>query len=303
MRLPWDRTATVPLVALLLATLVGGCGGSPDTSADRATASPTQRRTVTVRPEPMPAGVGLSFVQQRVDEGTRRAGVRVSNGDTDPLRVVAVGIDWAGYPLRLHRVAYDVPGRSVVDLRYLLPRARCDVDAASRAPTGVAVVRRAGRLRTLRRQVDAEGRRFLDRLWRTDCDARALRRAVRVSYADRWVRDRDAGDGLAAELDGALVLRRRSGEAPVRVDQVQGSVLMDLAVTGPATLRAGAERVSVPVRVRTGRCDEHGRSQSQQTFVWRVWLAVGDAEPRARVLTPTPRQQRRLLAFLDAACS
>lgn len=302
MRVPRARRAALPLGALALVVLVAGCGGSPDASPGPTEPGPSQRRTVTVRPDPMPAGVTLSFVQQRVDEGTRRAGVRVGNGDADPLRVVSVGVDWAGYPLRLNRVAYDVPGRSVVDLRYLLPRARCDVAAVDQAPTGVAVVRRAGRLRTVRRPVDAEGRRFLERLWRTDCDARALRRAVQVSYADRWVRDRAAGDGLSAELDGALVLRRRAGEEPVRVDQVQGSVLIDLALTGRTTLREGADRVSVPVRVRPGRCDEHGRSQSQQTFVWRAWLAVGDAEPRARVVTPTPRQQRRLLAFLDAAC-
>jgi hypothetical protein len=150
--------------------------------------------------------------------------------------------------------------------------------------------------------VDAEGQRFLLRLWRSACDARALRRAVEVSYADRWVRDPAAGDGLAAALDGALVLRRRSGAAAVRVDQVRGSVLMDLSLTGGTSLHPGANRVALPLRVRPGRCDDHGRSQSTQTFVWRVWLAVGDAAPRARVVTPTPAQQERLLAFLDAAC-
>ena len=290
------------VMALVLGMLTAGCGGSPAASSDVATNRPSPGRTVTARPDPLPPGVGLSFVQQRFDEGTRRAGVRVTNGDRDPLRVVSVGVDWAGYPLRLHRVDYEVPGRSVVDLRYLLPTASCSSAAARDAPTGVAVVREAGRTRTLRRPVDAEGRRFLERLWRSDCDARALRHAVEVSYADRWVRDRAAGDGLAAELDGALVLRRRSGEEQVRVDQVRGSVLMDLALTDGTVLPRGEDRVALPLRVRPGRCDEHGRSQSTQTFVWRVWLAVGDAEPRARVVTPSSAQQELLLAFLDEVC-
>ncbi len=285
--------------ALVSVALVVGCGGGPDRPAS---AEPSQSRTVTARPDPLPPGVALSFVQQRFDEGTRRAGVRVTNGGEAALRVRSVGIDWVGFPLRLHRVDYDVPGRSVVDLRYLLPDADC-APAAGRAPaTGVAVVREAGRTRTLRRPVDAEGRRFLLRLWRSACDARALRRAVEVSYADRWVRDDSAGDGLSAALDGALVLRRRSGEEPVRVDQVQGSVLMDLTLPGGTSLDPGADRAALPLRVRPGRCDEHGRSQSTQTFVWRVWLAVGDAAPRARVVTPTPAQQARLLTFLDSAC-
>ncbi|WP_156384181.1 hypothetical protein [Marmoricola sp. Leaf446] len=301
------RRRAVALVAAL--ALLGGCGGSPDASSspdasDPAAPSgrPSPGRTVTARPDPLPAGVRLSFVQQRFDEGTRRAGVRVANGEPRAMRVVSVGVDWAAYPLRLHRVDYDVPGRSVVDLRYLLPRAACAPAAGRDRPTGVAVVREGGRNRTLRRPVDAEGRRFLDRLWRADCDARTLRRAVSVSYADRWTRDRTAGDGLAAALDGSLVLRRRGGTQPVRVDQVQGSVLMDLTLTGPTTLPADADGAALPLRLRPGRCDEHGRSQSTQTFVWRVWLAVGDAEPRARVVSPTPAQQDRLLAFLDEAC-
>lgn len=284
---------------LVSVALVVGCSGGADRPSS-AEPSPSGR-TVTARPDPLPRGVALSFVQQRFDEGTRRAGVRVTNGGGAALRVRSVGIDWAGFPLRLHRVDYDVPGRSVVDLRYLLPDADC-APAAGRGPaTGVAVVREAGRTRTLRRPVDAEGQRFLLRLWRSACDARALRRAVEVSYADRWVRD-TAGDGLSAALDGALVLRRRSGGEPVRVDQVQGSVLMDLTLPGDTSLDPGVDRVALPLRVRPGRCDEHGRSQSTQTFVWRVWLAVGDAEPRARVVTPTPAQQARLLAFLGAAC-
>ncbi|WP_445257190.1 hypothetical protein [Nocardioides aurantiacus] len=304
---PGARAVSRP-VALLVAPLVAlgllvGCGGAPSAAPSSSpSGGPYSDSTVTARPDPMPSGVGLSFVQQRFDEGSRRAGVRVSNGDDASLRVVSVGIEWAGFPLRLQRAAYDVPGRTVVDLRYRLPRAACTPAAAAAPATGVAVVRQAGRLRTLRRPVDAEGRRFLERLWRSDCDARALRRAVSVSYADRWTRDPAAGDGLSAALDGALVLERRSGAEPVHVDQVQGSVLMDLALPGPVTLAGDADRVVLPLRVRPGRCDEHGRSQSTQTFVWRVWLVVGDAEPRARVVTPTPAQQDRLLAFLDAAC-
>ena len=284
--------------ALLVALLLGGttgCGSGP--AGEPATSpSPKAHRTIVVpTPEPLPRGVHLSFIQQRFDEGTDRAQVRVVNGTQRPLRVRSVGVDWAGYPLRLHRVDYDVPGQLTVDLRYVLPRADCS-PAAGAAPIHAVAVTRG---RTIRQPMPADGARFLHRLWRTECNARRLQRAAAVRYADRWTVE---GAGKQSVLHGFIDLRRREGTEDVTVDQVQGSVLFAMALPGETTMAGDQHRAAIPVDFSYGRCDEHARSQSTQSFVFRVWLRLGDGEPLAQVVQPTGGQQRRLLRFLDFAC-
>lgn len=289
------RSIPVLLVALFLGgtTACGaGAGDAPATSP-----SPKAHRTIVVpTPEPLPRGVHLSFIQQRIDEGTRRSQVRVINGKNTPVHVRSVGVDWAGYPLLLHRVDYDVPGQQIVDLRYFLPRADCSAAAGAAPMYGVAVTRK----RTLREPMAADGRRFLHRIWRTECTARRIAHAVSVRYGDTWTLE---GTGPRSVLHGTLVLTREHGDEPIAVDQVEGSVLFDLTTSGDTVLASGATRAAVPVDVATGgRCDSHARGQSTQTFLFRAFFRLGDADPVGRLVVPTRRQQARLLAFLDQAC-
>jgi hypothetical protein len=284
--------------ALLVALLLGGTTGCSAGSAGEPATSPSPKahRTIVVpAPEPLPRGVHLSFIQQRFDEGSERAQVRVVNGTQRPLHVRSVGVDWAGYPLRLHRVDYDVPGQLTVDLRYVLPRADCSRSAGAAAIHAVAVTRN----RTIRQPMAADGARFLHRLWRTECNARKLQRVAAVRYADRWTVE---GTGQQSVLHGFIDLRRREGTDDVSVDQVQGSVLFEMDLRGETTMAGDEDRAAVPVDFRYGRCDEHARSQSTQTFVFRIWLRLGDGEPLAQVVQPTNAQQTRLLRFLDFAC-
>jgi hypothetical protein len=144
-----------------------------------------------------------------------------------------------------------------------------------------------------------DGSRFLHRLWRTECNARKLKRAADVRYSDRWTVE---GTGLHSVLHGFIDLRRRHGTEDVSVDQVQGSVLFEMDLPGETTMAGDEDRAAVPVDFSYGRCDEHARSQSTQSFVFRIWLRLGDGEPLAQVVQPTEEQQRRLLRFLDSAC-
>lgn len=298
MRLTAFRPVTIA-ACLLLLTGVAGCGGTGDATStpSRTTPSPGGNRTITVpTPDPPPPGVHLSFIQQRIDEGTHRSQVRVVNGTLHNVHVRSVGVDWAGFPLRLNRVDYDVPGQQIVDLRYYLTRADCSAAAGAAPMYGVAVLRS----RTIREPMAADGKRFLSRIWKTVCTARRIARAVTVSYGDTWTVE---GSGPHSLLHGELLLTRGAGDEPVTVAQVEGSVLFDLKTTGGTTLPSGAISSTVPITVGTGgRCDPHSLGQSTQTFLFRAFFRLGDSEPVGRLVVPTRRQQNRLLAFLDAAC-
>ena len=121
-----------------------------------------------------------------------------------------------------------------------------------------------------------------------------------VRFDDRWTEGE--GTGLEGVMRGRLLLERRQGTEPVEVTQLEGSLLFELGLAGARTLEGDARRAAVPIEVRPGRCDEHGRSQATQTFIFRVWVSVGDSEPLVRNLVPTKRQQARMLAFVDHVC-
>ena len=112
----------------------------------------------------------------------------------------------------------------------------------------------------------------------------------------RWDVTGGSGDGLVLTRTGRAETDR------VAVEQVQGSVLFDLAVPSDAALSAEEEQVVVPVELSPGRCDEHARSQSTQTFLWRAWLRLGDGPLLPLVLQPPRRDHERLLAWLDREC-
>ncbi len=52
----------------------------------------------------------------------------------------------------------------------------------------------------------------------------------------------------------------------------------------------------------SGRCDEHARSQSTQTFTFSVFVHVGSSAQHREILVPPPVLQRQALALLDDVC-
>jgi hypothetical protein len=287
------RTTGAGLGAALLAVvLLAGCGSdAPTARPARASLTPLPTRSET----PPPPGIHLSFIQQRFDEGTNRAQVRVINNTGRILYVRHVGVQWPGFPTGLQKMPYPVPGGLTVDLRYFLPRADCRQSAGTATAYAVVDTKR----RRIRQRMPADGTRFLTRLWRTTCNERRIRHAATLSYGDSWSEE---GSGLDAVLHGRLIVSRSSDTEAVTVDQVQGSVLFALRLPGGTMLPEGASRVSLPIDISPGRCDQHGRSQSTQSFVFRVWVRLAGGEPLAEVVQPTKPQQDRLLAFLDHAC-
>jgi hypothetical protein len=249
---------------------------------------------VVTLPPPEP-GVHLTLVQQRIDEGTRRVGLRIENVTERALRVREVGLDWPGYGTFTVPSAHRVGAGATLDLPFLLPRERCSADVTDR-PEGIAVTRSG----VIRDEVDDMGVRFAERLWRSGCALRRIRRVASFSYGGPW---QVRGEGVESALATSLRVERRTGSARVRLVDVQGSVLFDLRPSGRTTLDPTQRSGNLPLRISPGRCDQHARSQASQPFAFRLFLRIGaDPQVVAMVLTPTRAQQVDLLAFLDDAC-
>lgn len=276
-------------VALVLGT---GCGA---TLADKDATAPRPNKSPSKSPSESPAAtVTLSFIQQRFDEGTRKAAITVINDTAAPVHVRAVGLDWAGYPGGLQERRYDVPQHTTVDLTYRLPQPDC----AGHDPAQARAVVRTTR-GVLRLPLDDAGLRFLSRIWKDSCNARLVRRTMTLGYAGPW------REQAGASLTGALSLRR-VGEGPaVELTQVEGSPIFDLALGQPRRMARDADSAQVPLVVTSGgRCDAHSRAGVTTPFTFRVWARFGDDPTEIAIIAvPDQATQVRLLAFLDRVCA
>ena len=170
-------------------------------------------------------------------------------------------------------------------------------------PTLVAVVDG----RRLRLPLRVEDPALLRRLHAKACAERRLETAVsvRLRLARTTVRV-----GGAEYVPGAVVVRRRSGStAPLRVDDLGGSVLLDLRPRDrraalPALLRPDRPVLVLPVLLgSTHRCDAHARGQSSQTFLISTYVRLGD-HPQQRVVLPLSTAERvRVSAVVDRECA
>ena len=111
------------------------------------------------------------------------------------------------------------------------------------------------------------------------------------------------GDGDDARALGDIVLRRRDGDEPIEVEDVDGSVLHGLRLPGPTTLAPGEDAARIPLEITPGnRCDEHARGQATAPFDFLMRLGLGDrpAIPY-RIEVPLPAMNAATEA-LDVAC-
>jgi hypothetical protein len=238
----------------------------------------------------------LSFIQQRVDEGTPRAQLRAISAEDAPIVVTGIGLDWPGYGEAFRRV-YDttIPAGGTLDLRIVLPDPDCSVEDPGRvAPVGIVETGET----TVRDRLDESGQGFLDRIWQRACAEQRVSEAVGISLGDTW---HQVGGGRATELLGTLELVRRDSEHVVRIPSVKGSVLFAVELDRPVVLDADAERASYPVSLVPLRCDEHARTESTQSFLFRVRVEIG-AEQLVVPLVPDPAIQAAALRALDEAC-
>lgn len=242
--------------------------------------------------EPSPAPRLMAEVKQyRSDIAKRTVAVTVHNDSDRGVQVDRIDLDAAGFdPDPAVDVAAEVPAGGQVDVRVPYGELRCAEEREGTEDAALLDVQDAGGTpHELRLELAPDG--VLDRLHLRECADQVLREDVDVSLAATWVRDGSA-------LTGALVLQRRSGEAPVTVVEPGGNVIFTVrpvvAATPMGRLAADAAALELPVRITATRCDVHAFADSKRSYVLPFYVALGDGEPQLVTLTADTALQRQL---------
>ena len=270
------RTAAPLAGAVALAAVACASASTPDEPA---------ARDVSVR---------LGFTQLLPKAGTPDAMLRVVNTGREELAVTGAGLAWSGYGAFVQEQDIVLPPGATRDLRVRLPEPRCDagderVRGTVRAADG-----------EVSRPLTRFGEVFVRRRWERQCGERLVSRTVRVEYGDRWTQADSRTGPVAA---GTIRLTRVGGAEEIEVTGVDGSVLHDLRLPGPALLPGGARSVAVPLHVVPGnRCDEHARGQATAPYDFLLRLRIGEvAGVTVAPEVPVVVQEAATLA-LDRAC-
>jgi len=107
----------------------------------------------------------------------------------------------------------------------------------------------------------------------------------------------------AAEMNTSVVLTRGAvaAEQPVTLTSMTGNIVFIVTLSDePRTLDPGASSVSVPAIISVGRCDSHVFAESKKTFVFPLYLAVGDAEPAYVEIQPDAVTKQALQDLFDS---
>jgi hypothetical protein len=199
------------------------------------------------------------------------------------------------------------PGR-IIDLVVLYGDPVCRADVSPDDAMVRVQYDAGGQSGTLTLPVDNHGVRALNELRDAYCAQQRLKRAASLRHELPFHRERVDG---ATALVGDLVLERPAcggSGRPVEVDSVLGSVILDLEP--PATrastwgsLPHGRTTARVPIVLKAGRtCTAHGRSGTQQPFIFSAYVTVGGAPLYRQIIEPPKQLQRQALAYLDDVC-
>jgi len=146
---------------------------------------------------------------------------------------------------------------------------------------------------------------LLEDLHARECAVAAVRADVELRFADNWVRTGPR------QAEGDLELVQRHPGVAAALDELQGNVIFT-AATGSAGDTGGRAdpliEVSddqpsgkVQVAISASRCDPHALIEYKRTFIFVVWIALGDEEP-VRVDIEADGEARRVLEGIRLAC-
>lgn len=246
-----------------------------------------------------------TLLQYRPDEGTNRLEVELTNDGKDPVTVSSIQIRWPGVrnaPVTPKGTTYAAG--QTIDLTTTYGVAVCDITTPTEPVRAVATFVGGG---TTEVTLDRHGTAMLRQFRTRDCALRRLHETASVTLGTSFTVVHLDGQEY---LSGTVVVKRRQGQStPVSVVDLTGSVLLtfvsppDKAL--PMTLAAGQSELDVPVLIgSTFRCDDHGRSQSTQTFLLSAYLKLGAEHTQERVvLVPDAAVQAKAQGLMDHACA
>jgi hypothetical protein len=255
---------------------------------------------------PAPVRFHATLLQYRPDEGTNRLEVELTNLGPDPVTVHAVHLRWAGLqnaPWTPKDTTYAAG--QTIDLTTTYGTAVCDRPIPAHGPRALATLDDG---RTVDVTLDRHGSAMLKRFHARDCALQRLHQTASVSLGTSF---RPVQIDGAPYLRGNLVLRRPDSGAesrPVTVSTLTGSVLLTFTAPAgsrlPVTLHPGRARLDVPVLIgSTFRCDDHGRSQSTQTYLLSAYVRVGsDRSPVRVIVVPDAHLRAQAQSLMDRAC-
>ncbi|MDQ3781614.1 MAG: hypothetical protein M3349_01580, partial [Actinomycetota bacterium] len=139
----------------------------------------------------------------------------------------------------------------------------------------------------------------LDEMRDTECRKLAVTDAVGIGFAPQ-----STVTGMV--LATGIVLDRNLGDEPVTVESLRGTEIVTLRsvprdIEPVAVLDPGVPALPIPVELEVIRCDPHAVGQVTKPYEFKLWVAVGDADPQLMVLNPDD-ELKTALQELIAQC-
>lgn len=298
--------------AFVLATVVTACGAADSdqlTDTDRPTDSTRSTATAeladttdstgttdTTGTATQPSDIEFFADYPRYLWHTRRLSIATTNQRSEPIEVTSIALRADHFePLAAEAKTTTVPAGARVDVQVdfgelidcepvsaLTAHVAMDIGLGSGAPVPFLI------------EIDPAP---LDEIRDRECARRRVDENVTVGFSD----DRAvAGSTMATSIE----IDRNRGIEPVRIDSVQGSVIIALRPgqdTDPlAVLDADSRHASIPLELIVTRCEPHAVSQSTLTFVLNAFITVGDAsEPHKFALPIDPQLRDELQGMID----
>jgi hypothetical protein len=253
-----------------------------------------------------PPAFTVSLTQARWDYGTPEVGVRVTNTGDTSFTVENVQLVWPGLPESPETPKdTEFPPGHTIDLVTTLGAPDCTGYPTPEFERPTARLQIIGIEQPVTATLDDHGVDWLQRLYDGACEEEALRAVADVRLSDDWTRI-EVDD--IPYLRGWIELARNSGDEPVTVTSMLGSVLLSFEPIRSGqpvgTLDGGEQLQRIPVRIGSAsRCDGHALGGSTQTFVFNVYVRRGTAPEQEVILVPDQDTQREALAVVRDTCA
>jgi hypothetical protein len=149
--------------------------------------------------------------------------------------------------------------------------------------------------------VQSAGDEALARHHETTCRQRAAAEAATISFGPDWE------ETAPAVARGRIVMERAASDTEVAVEQVEGTVIFSLDVLGGTgsdvvTLERGQDTAAVEVEVSAARCDPHALIESKKTYLFPMWVRVGDEPATYAILEPEGEARTVFERLLSVGC-